>query len=143
MKHIRTDILVFVVMMSLQNTAQAATDFCTKTALQTLTQAQLHSCIAGQYQQAHQRLNQLSQSVERVLRKHAKADAAFATAQQKWLAFRDAECAFQSANAAVGRGQSMLRNACLADLSERRADDLQNMLVCHEHADDPCVLPAE
>ena len=105
------------------------------------TQSQLSACIHQQYQREGLRLQQHIQAIERLLTKHAKAHLAFTTAQNKWGAFREAECAFQTSSTVGASMQTMMRNACLADLTEKRANDLQNMLVCNEHADNPCELP--
>lgn len=49
-------------------------------------------------------------------------------AQRKWIAFRDATCTAEAARYQGGSIQPLIRSSCLALQTERRVQDLRNML---------------
>ncbi len=63
------------------------------------------------------------------------------TAQRDWIAFRDAECAFQTSAASGGSIQPMLVSLCLATLTQDRVTQLEAYLHCEE-GDMSCPVPA-
>jgi len=62
-------------------------------------------------------------------------------AQKAWLAFRDAECTFQTSAAQGGSIQPMLQAYCLDDLTVKRTVALKSYLACEE-GDMSCPVPA-
>lgn len=51
-----------------------------------------------------------------------------AKAQLRWIAFRDAECAFSASVVAGGTLEPVLYGACLIDLTQKRTKDLRAYL---------------
>jgi uncharacterized protein YecT (DUF1311 family) len=62
------------------------------------------------------------------------------TTQRAWLAFRDAECAFQTQWTEGGSIQPQLLAGCLAELTTQRVTQLEYYLNCQE-GDLTCPLP--
>jgi uncharacterized protein YecT (DUF1311 family) len=63
-------------------------------------------------------------------------------AQRAWIAFRDAECDFSTAESQGGSIHPMLVSGCLQGLTEARAGQLGSYLECEE-GDMSCPVPAE
>ena len=63
-------------------------------------------------------------------------------AQRAWIAYRDAECNFSSANAEGGSVYPMVVSTCLDDLTKARTDTLKGYLSCEE-GDLACPVPAK
>lgn len=59
-------------------------------------------------------------------------------AQRAWIAFRDKECSFRTQGGSGGSASALASSACLAELSQQRADALQRQLDCPE-GDVTCV----
>lgn len=53
-------------------------------------------------------------------------------AQRAWLAFRDAECAYQGSAVEGGSAQPMVVSSCMAALTEDRVQQLRGYLSCEE-----------
>jgi hypothetical protein len=60
-------------------------------------------------------------------------------AQRAWIAFRDKECGFRAQGRADAALAKSVRAACVGELTQRRADDLERALDCP--SDDATCLP--
>lgn len=94
------------------------------------TQAQLTACAAADLKEADDRLNQLYRQMRDRMKGDENARSQLLDAQRKWLAFRDAECSFQTTRSAGGSIHAMTVNACLATLTQARSEALQTHLDC-------------
>lgn len=61
--------------------------------------------------------------------------------QRAWIAFRDAECAFQNDHSKDGSIYPLLMGQCLTALTKARAGQLGAYLNCEE-GDMSCPVPA-
>ena len=62
------------------------------------------------------------------------------TAQQKWIALRDADCALVASGTEGGSVQPMIRSQCLTEKTVERTAWLESLLNCEE-GDLSCPLP--
>lgn len=102
------------------------------------SQQALNDCTATQYQTADKLLNAAYQRVAQ--RAPQPQQALLKTAQQHWLALRDADCAFISAGAQGGSLQTMIHHQCLTEKTVERTAWLESLLNCEE-GDVSCPLP--
>ncbi len=61
--------------------------------------------------------------------------------QRAWVAFRDAECDFQTSAVAGGSAAPMIHAMCLDSQTKRRIEDFKTYLNCEE-GDMSCPVPA-
>ena len=87
-------------------------------------------------------LNQTFRLVEKRLSGDAAGKARLVTAQRAWIAFRDAECAFQSSGEDGGSVAPMVIADCSATLTGTRTEQLKRYLACEE-GDLSCPVPGE
>lgn len=104
------------------------------------TQLALNECSANALSVSDKKLNQLYRTVEGRLADDAGARNRLVDAQRRWIAFRDAECAFRTSAVEGGSMQPMVRSLCLTSLTDARITDLQNLLSCEE-GDTTCPVP--
>jgi hypothetical protein len=91
---------------------------------------------------ADQALNQTFRKIQKRLADDADGKARLVKAQRAWIAFRDAECTFQSSGDDGGSAAPMVAAACQADLTRDRTRQLKVYLNCQE-GDLACPVPAE
>lgn len=91
-----------------QSSCEAATTQVALTACQSRAAVAADRSLNANYAAAMKALSPASQTLLR-------------TAQRRWLAFRDAHCAFVVAGSAGGSVAPMVRAGCFADLSRARA----------------------
>lgn len=96
------------------------------------TQAELNECSAQAYQAADDELNGAYQALIGRLNNNQPSREKLRTAQRKWISFRDAECAFESSAVEGGSAQPMVRNLCLAAMTEARTEQLREHNECQE-----------
>lgn len=96
------------------------------------TQAQINECAAEAYQAADQQLNNTYQALTERLEANESAVEQLRVAQRAWISFRDAECEFASKAVQGGSAEPMVRNQCLAKLTEHRATALEEHAHCEE-----------
>lgn len=104
------------------------------------TQLELNACHANALGISDRRLNELYRTVEGRLAGNSDARDLLIEAQRRWIAFRDAECAFEASGAQGGSIQPMIRSLCLTSLTDARSEDLQRLLSCEE-GDTTCAIP--
>ncbi len=105
---------------------------------QSLNMMQLDQCAGREFKVADARLNAL------YLMMKAKYDASnrvvFEAAQKSWLAFRDAECSYETNSTAGGTINSMMWTKCRTAKTDARFKELDAQLHCEE-GDLSCNAP--
>lgn len=124
--------------------ALAADDACYQKAQ---TQADLADCAAQALATADRELNALYGQMQQRLDYDEDGRAALTQAQRRWVAFRDAECAFATHQSTGGSINAMQVNDCRARVTQSRVVDFNNYLMCAVNATDEqarlldCAVP--
>lgn len=130
-------LIVMASMAAFGASSHASDDPCFEKAR---TQAQLSACAAEALKRNDQELNRLYRQMQNRLKGDDSTARLLTEAQRKWLAFRDAECAFTTVRTAGGSVNAMNTSNCLAELTRGRATELQNHLSCGQGADEQTAL---
>lgn len=85
-------------------------------------------------------LNTLYKDIQRRLADNSDMLRLLTSAQRAWIAFRDAECGFSSAEVQGGSAYPQVVAACRAGLTQRRIEDFKAYLNCEE-GDLGCPVP--
>lgn len=104
-------------------------------------QAGLDECADNSFKKADAELNKLYKEIEARLKDDPDTTKLLVTAQRAWIAYRDAECTFQSSGAVGGSIYPMTYSMCLDGQTQSRIQDFQNYLKCEE-GDVSCPVPA-
>lgn len=91
-----------------------------------LPQQDINACLAEDYAFWDRLLNAAYQRV--IALRDPEAEERLRVAQRAWITYRDATCEMEADRMRGGSGEAMLRNGCLARLTERRARDLETYL---------------
>lgn len=102
------------------------------------TQAEMNTCAANQLKEADGKLNNAYGTAMK--RAPEATKVLLKTAQQKWIALRDADCALISSGTEGGSIQPMIHAQCLTDKTVERTAWLESLLNCEE-GDVSCPLP--
>ena len=102
------------------------------------SQSMMNICAAADYQAADAKLNEAYQ--ELVRRNDQASNKLLQTAQRAWIAFRDAECAYTTADSEGGSIHPMEVSMCLTDLTTARTKQLTSGANCKE-GDVSCANP--
>lgn len=102
------------------------------------TQLAMNECAAAEYQEADKKLNDTYATVQQ--RATGETKVLLETAQQKWIALRDADCALVASGTEGGSIQPTIRSQCLTEKTVERAAWLESLLNCEE-GDLSCPLP--
>jgi uncharacterized protein YecT (DUF1311 family) len=94
------------------------------------------------FKRADQTLNQTFKQIQKRLGDDADGKTRFVKAQRAWIAFRNAECTFQSSGDDGGSAAPMVAASCQAELTKNRTKQLKGYLNCQE-GDLACPVPAE
>jgi uncharacterized protein YecT (DUF1311 family) len=97
---------------------------------------------AADFQNADKALNQTFKDIERRLADDANGKHRLVAAQRAWIAFRDAECSFQSSGEDGGTAAPEVALICRTALTTDRVEQLKAYLNCEE-GDLSCPVPAE
>lgn len=119
------------------STTAANADQCEKVGA---TQAAINECYNDAYRKSDAELNKLYKKIMARLKKDPKATELLVAAQRAWIAFRDAECGFQSSGVAGGSAGPMIYSSCLDRLTTSRIGDFTSYLHCEE-GDLSCPVP--
>jgi uncharacterized protein YecT (DUF1311 family) len=95
-------------------------------------QAAINACYNKAYKKSDAELNKLYKEIKARLKNDPKATKLLVTAQRAWIAFRDAECGFQSSGVAGGSAGPMIYSLCLNHLTKDRIGDFTSYLHCEE-----------
>ncbi|WP_295808304.1 lysozyme inhibitor LprI family protein [uncultured Nitratireductor sp.] len=104
------------------------------------TQAAMDECANAAFEKSDKKLNDLYKQIEGRLQGDADTKKLLVQAQRDWVKFRDAECSFQTAQAAGGSVMPMLVAQCMDGLTQSRIDDFAGYLNCEE-GDMACPVP--
>lgn len=104
-------------------------------------QMTMNECAGKAFEEADKQLNADFKEIEKRLVDDADAKKRLVAAQRAWIAFRDAECAFQTAPSADGSMYPMLVANCKAAMTNQRLMDFKTYLACEE-GDMSCPVPA-
>lgn len=104
-------------------------------------QAALNACADAALKKSDKKLNELYKQIEARLKDDADTKKLLVQAQRDWVKFRDAECSFQTAQAAGGSVMPMLVAQCMDGLTQSRIKDFEGYLNCEE-GDMGCPVPA-
>lgn len=91
-------------------------------------QQDLNECAATTLAEADGALNALYRRLMEQL--SPKAKASLRLTQRAWLAYREAECEFESIAVEGGSMRPMVRGACLSTLTQSRIKDFRFQLTC-------------
>ena len=106
--------------------AATAADAC----LGSADEAALLACRQGAYADASQRLRQAVDKLrQRYQDDEPERATLLSTAQRAWRRYQAAECRFRHVESKSGRAYQAYLLACLTELSERRLQDLQDVLA--------------
>ncbi|MEQ9969287.1 lysozyme inhibitor LprI family protein [Pectobacterium carotovorum] len=95
------------------------------------TQLEMSQCAADEYKKVDGELNRLYQDVvKRVVIEEHKA--LLKSAQRKWIAYRDADCEFQTFPTTGGSVHGMVYSQCLTEKTAERVKEFKTMLRCEE-----------
>lgn len=102
-------------------------------------QAAMTQCAAQAFQTSDAEMNKLSHEIRQRMSDDADTRLLLRDAEQAWVAFRDAECAFATSAVAGGSAYLMVYDFCLDNLTQKRIEDLRQYLDCDE-GDMSCPL---
>ncbi len=122
----------------LLTTAAAHADDCANAQ----DQATMDRCAAKDFAEADKKLNADFKEIEKRLGDDADAKHLLVHAQRAWIAFRDAECAFNASGVDGGSAYPMVYSECQAALTNQRVKDFKTYLSCEE-GDMSCPVPAQ
>lgn len=98
--------------------------------------------VSADFQKADKALNETYKDVEKRLANDSNGKARLISAQRAWIAFRDAECTFQSSGEDGGTAAPMVVAACRTSLTTARTGQLKGYLNCQE-GDLSCPVPSK
>lgn len=96
---------------------------------------------SADFQKADKELNETFKQIERRLADDAASKERLVHAQRAWIAFRDAECIFQSSGEDGGSVAPTIIALCQAGMTSDRTEQLKVYLNCEE-GDMSCPVPA-
>ena len=86
------------------------------------TQAEMNVCAAQTFLRSDQRLNVAYNKLMKTVDPHRRPK--LRAAQRAWLAYRDAQCAFEGSESEGGTMQPMLVSGCKSELTDARIEQL-------------------
>ena len=87
------------------------------------TQQAMNQCAADNYKISDELLNQVYQQIRRGLNEGAKQQ--LTDAEERWITFRDTECAFESQYFEGGSIATMIQASCMEQITDNRIAELQ------------------
>ena len=104
-----------------------------------VAQADMNACAGASFSRADADLNAAYRRITARLARDDAARRALTEAQRAWVRFRDAECAFATADSEGGSIRPMLTAGCMEALTRRRTADLEAHMACT--GDGTCAAP--
>ncbi|MDX8445491.1 lysozyme inhibitor LprI family protein [Mesorhizobium captivum] len=104
------------------------------------SQSMMTICANTDYEAADAKLNAAYKEI--VGGNDKKANKLLQTAQRAWIAFRDAECAYSTADSEGGSIHPMEVSECLTEITNQRTKQLTSGPNCQE-GDPSCASPDE
>ncbi|MEM5501145.1 lysozyme inhibitor LprI family protein [Ahrensia kielensis] len=104
------------------------------------TQFDMNHCSGLEFKEADNALNEAWSSARAAMKSIDKNNQEFEPdepsaadnllkAQRAWIDYRNGQCAAEAAQYAGGSIQPLIRNTCLAGMTKKRTDELQQMIV--------------
>lgn len=118
-------------------TSSAVADECSNPK----TQSELNTCSAKELQRSEHELDDVYREIRDRLQNSPAVTDALETAETAWIAFRDAECLFATANTSGGSVYPMAAGNCREMLTRARIASLNSYLHCKE-GDLSCPVPS-
>lgn len=103
-------------------------------------QAGLNECYDKVFKTSDAELNKLYREIEVRLKSNPETTKLLVTAQRAWIAFRDAECGFQSSASTDGSVGPMIHAMCLDTQTKGWIEEFKSYLKCEE-GDLSCPVP--
>ncbi|MCE0847986.1 lysozyme inhibitor LprI family protein [Buttiauxella sp. A2-C1_F] len=101
------------------------------------SQAGLNECASNEYKKQDDSLNQTYKEAMKLATDTQKTQ--LKAAQNAWIAFRDADCAFLTSGADGASVAPMVHAQCMTDKTRERTELLKSTLQCEE-GDVSCVF---
>jgi uncharacterized protein YecT (DUF1311 family) len=95
------------------------------------TQADMNACAAQQYQKSDAALNQVYAQLKAKLTDPQQQNLLVA-AERAWVAYRDAECGFETSGSTGGSIRPMVLSMCLNEKTLVHSAELSRQLNCKE-----------
>jgi uncharacterized protein YecT (DUF1311 family) len=95
-----------------------------------MAQPDMNSCADKDFQAADKKLNKLYTNL--MSKYEPKYQALLKDAERKWIAYRDAECAFETAQSEGGSINPMEYSLCLREKTNARIKELKAQRDCPE-----------
>ncbi|HEV7317261.1 MAG TPA: lysozyme inhibitor LprI family protein [Ensifer sp.] len=129
-------LILFAVLGSVSAPSLAHADACADAS----DQATMNACADKALKASDAELNTLYKQIQGRLKDDADKTKLLVAAQRAWIAFRDAECDFDSSGVSGGSVQPMIVLQCRDDLTRKRIEDFKTDLSCEE-GDLSCAVP--
>ncbi|NEV15157.1 urease-associated protein [Rhizobium sp. SEMIA 4088] len=101
----------------------------------------MNECADKSFKKSDADLNGVYKQIEQRLKDNADTKKLLVTAQRAWVAFRDAECTFQTSGSSQSSIYPMVYSMCLDTVTQSRVRTLEAYLNCAE-GDTSCPVPA-
>lgn len=101
-------------------------------------QATMNQCAMKDYQASDKKLNETFQALNKKLSPQGKT--ALQKSQRAWIAWRDAQCAFETMGTEGGSVHPLVLAGCLDDMTKAQTKRLDKMNHCEE-GDLSCTRP--
>ncbi|MFJ2992438.1 lysozyme inhibitor LprI family protein [Pandoraea sp. NPDC087047] len=101
-------------------------------------QATMNQCAMKDYQASDKKLNTTFQTLNKKLSPQGKA--ALQKSQRAWIAWRDAQCTFETMGSDGGSIHSLVITSCMDELTKEQTKRLDKMNNCEE-GDLSCTRP--
>lgn len=105
------------------------------------SQTAMNQCADQAYRTTDAELHAAYKQITARLKDDRDASRLLLAAQRKWLAFRDAQCAFLASGSAQGSVYPLLVMQCREELTRTRVTEFKGYLHCAE-GDLRCPVPA-
>ncbi|TNV21736.1 DUF1311 domain-containing protein [Buttiauxella sp. B2] len=129
----RVGLLITGLSLSIVWSANVLADSCDSAT----SQAGLNECYSNEYQKQDDLLNQTYKQAMKLATDTQTMQ--LKAAQNAWIAFRDADCAFLTSGADGASVAPMVHAQCMADKTRERTELLKSTLHCEE-GDISCVF---
>ena len=104
-------------------------------------QTEMNVCASESLKKSGAEMNKVYKGIEGRLKDDADTTKLLVATQRAWIAFRDAECNFQTSNVRTGTVYPFVNSSCHEGLTQSRTEDLKGYLQCTE-GDLDCPVPA-
>ncbi len=94
------------------------------------TQNEMNACVARDAQKVDDKLNATFKQLQAKIQANHRPK--LIAAEKAWLAYRDAQCAFNTLGTEGGSIQPMVQALCLKDLTSQQVKVLEQQLNCPE-----------